>query len=345
MTNSDKSAILLIYTGGTIGMKDSGHGLVPFDFQEILNEVPELRKFTFKIDSYTFDPLIDSSDVEPGMWKELARLIKDRYDDYDGFVVLHGTDTMAYSASALSFMLESLSKPVIFTGSQLPVGSLRTDGKENLVSAIEVASAKDSKGRAMVPEVAIYFNSQLIRGNRATKVNATAFDAFRSPNCPPLAEAGINIRYNKAEIRYPASKPAPFSIHTELDTRVAILKVHPGITSQVARNVLLGDGIRAVILETYGSGNAISKPWFTDIVRESAAKGKIILNVTQCLAGDVNMNLYATGKSLKEAGVVSGGDITTEGGLAKLFYLMGEHTDNEKVKRLLEKNLKGEISK
>ena len=345
MTTSDKSAILLIYTGGTIGMKDSGHGLVPFDFQEILNEVPELRKFTFKIDSYTFDPLIDSSDVEPGMWKELARLIKEKYDDYDGFVVLHGTDTMAYSASALSFMLDSLTKPVIFTGSQLPVGSLRTDGKENLVSAIEVASAKDSKGRAMVPEVAIYFNSQLIRGNRATKVNATAFDAFRSPNCPPLAEAGINILYNKTEIRYPAARPAPFSIHTELDTRVAILKVHPGITCQVARNVLLGDGIRAVILETYGSGNAISKPWFTDIVRESAAKGKIILNITQCLAGDVNMNLYATGKSLKEAGVVSGSDITTEGGLAKLFYLMGEHADNEKVKRLLEKNLKGEISK
>ena len=345
MTTSDKSAILLIYTGGTIGMKDSGHGLVPFDFQEILNEVPELRKFTFKIDSYTFDPLIDSSDVEPGMWKELARLIKEKYDDYDGFVVLHGTDTMAYSASALSFMLDSLTKPVIFTGSQLPVGSLRTDGKENLVSAIEVASAKDSKGRAMVPEVAIYFNSQLIRGNRATKVNATAFDAFRSPNCPPLAEAGISIRYNKAEIRYPAARPAPFSIHTELDTRVAILKVHPGITCQVARNVLLGDGIRAVILETYGSGNAISKPWFTDIVRESAAKGKIILNITQCLAGDVKMNLYATGKSLKEAGVVSGSDITTEGGLAKLFYLMGEHADNEKVKRLLEKNLKGEISK
>ena len=345
MTTSDKSAILLIYTGGTIGMKDSGHGLVPFDFQEILNEVPELRKFTFKIDSYTFDPLIDSSDVEPGMWKELARLIKEKYDDYDGFVVLHGTDTMAYSASALSFMLDSLTKPVIFTGSQLPVGSLRTDGKENLVSAIEVASAKDSKGRAMVPEVAIYFNSQLIRGNRATKVNATAFDAFRSPNCPPLAEAGINILYNKTEIRYPAARQAPFSIHTELDTRVAILKVHPGITCQVARNVLLGDGIRAVILETYGSGNAISKPWFTDIVRESAAKGKIILNITQCLAGDVNMNLYATGKSLKEAGVVSGSDITTEGGLAKLFYLMGEHADNEKVKRLLEKNLKGEISK
>ncbi len=344
MSKSDKSAILLIYTGGTIGMKESGHGLVPFNFSQILSEVPELQKFTFKIDSCTFDPLIDSSDVEPGMWKELATLIKEKYDQYDGFVVLHGTDTMAYSASALSFMLEGLAKPVIFTGSQLPVGSLRTDGKENLVSAIEVASAKDARGRAMVPEVAIYFNSQLLRGNRATKVNATAFDAFRSPNCPPLAEAGIRIRYNKALIRYP-STDTPLSIHTDLDTRVAILKVHPGITEQVARNVLLGDGIRAVIIETYGSGNAISKPWFTDIIRQSSASGKILLNITQCLAGDVNMNLYATGKALKEAGVVSGSDITTEGGLAKLFCLMGEYADNEKVKRLLEKNIRGEISK
>ncbi len=344
MSKNDKSAILLIYTGGTIGMKESAHGLAPFDFSQILSEVPELQKFTFKIDSYTFDPLIDSSDVEPGMWKELAVLIKEKYDAYDGFVVLHGTDTMAYSASALSFMLDGLAKPVIFTGSQLPVGSLRTDGKENLVSAIEVASAKDARGRAMVPEVAIYFNSQLIRGNRATKVNATAFDAFRSPNCPPLAEAGIRIRYNKALIRYPSTE-APLTIHTNLDTRVAILKVHPGITEQVARNVLLGSGIRAVIIETYGSGNAISKPWFTDIIRQSSASGKILLNITQCLAGDVNMNLYATGKALKEAGVVSGSDITTEGGLAKLFFLMGEYADNEKVKRLLEKNLKGEISK
>ena len=344
MSNKEKSAILLIYTGGTIGMKESGQGLVPFDFSQILSEVPELQKFTFKIDSYTFDPLIDSSDVEPALWKELSALIKEKYDDYDGFVVLHGTDTMAYSASALSFMLDGLAKPVIFTGSQLPVGSLRTDGKENLVSAIEVAAAKDDRGRAMVPEVAIYFNSQLLRGNRATKVNATAFDAFRSPNCPPLAEAGIRIRYNKALIRYPSSV-VPLAIHTRLDTRVAILKVHPGITEQVARNVLLGSGIRAVIIETYGSGNAISKPWFTDIIRESAGSGKILLNITQCLAGDVNMNLYATGKALKEAGVVSGSDITTEGGLAKLFVLMGEYADNEKVKRLLEKNLKGEISK
>lgn len=343
MKTNDKSAVLLIYTGGTIGMKDSGNGLVPFNFNGILEEVPELQKFTFRMDSVTFDPLIDSSDVEPGMWVRLAEMVRDRYDAYDGFVVLHGTDTMAYSASALSFMLEGLGKPVIFTGSQLPVGSLRTDGRENLVSAIEVAAAKEPDGSATVPEVAIWFDSKLIRGNRATKVNATAFNAFRSPNVPPLAEAGINIRYNRSLILHP--QDGGLRLHTALDTRVAILKIHPGITEQVARNVLLGEGIRAVILETYGSGNAISKPWFTDIVRESASQGKILLNVTQCLAGDVDMNLYATGKALSDAGAVSGGDLTTEGALAKLFVLMGEYPDNEKVKALLGENLRGEISK
>ena len=343
MTKEPTSAVLLIYTGGTIGMKDSGNGLVPFNFDGILEEVPELRKLAFKTDSVTFDPLIDSSDVEPSMWVKLAEIIRDNYDSYDGFVVLHGTDTMAYSASALSFMLEGLSKPVIFTGSQLPVGSLRTDGRENLVSAIEVAAAREENGTASVPEVAIWFDSKLMRGNRATKVNATAFNAFRSPNLPPLAEAGINIRYNRGIILHPGS--GGLRLHTRLDTRVAILKIHPGITEQVARNVLLGDGIRAVILETYGSGNAISKPWFTNIVRESAERGKILLNVTQCLAGDVDMNLYATGKALKDAGAVSGGDITTEGALAKLFVLMGEHADNEKVKHLLTENMRGEITK
>ena len=343
MTKEPKSAVLLIYTGGTIGMKDSGNGLVPFNFDGILEEVPELRKLAFKTDSVTFDPLIDSSDVEPSMWVKLAEIIRDNYDSYDGFVVLHGTDTMAYSASALSFMLEGLSKPVIFTGSQLPVGSLRTDGRENLVSAIEVAAAREENGTASVPEVAIWFDSKLMRGNRATKVNATAFNAFRSPNLSPLAEAGINIRYNRGIILHPGS--GGLRLHTRLDTRVAILKIHPGITEQVARNVLLGDGIRAVILETYGSGNAISKPWFTNIVRESAERGKILLNVTQCLAGDVDMNLYATGKALKDAGAVSGGDITTEGALAKLFVLMGEHADNEKVKQLLAENMRGEITK
>lgn len=342
-----ESSILLIYTGGTIGMKEDPktRALSPFDFSQILQEVPELGKLSARIDSYTFDPLIDSSDVEPSMWVKLAELIRDRYEQYDGFIVLHGTDTMAYSASALSFMLDHLRKPVIFTGSQLPIGTLRTDGRENLISAVEIATARKQDGSALVPEVCIYFNSQLIRGNRATKVNSTSFDAFRSPNWPALADAGISIRYHKHAIHYSEFPDRNLEIHTNMDTRVAILKVHPGITEQVARNVLLGKGIRAVILETYGSGNAISKPWFTSIVKEASAEGKILLNVTQCLAGEVNMNLYATGKALAESGVISGGDMTTEGALGKLFVLMGEYSDNEKVKALLEQNLKGEITK
>ena len=341
------SAVLLIYTGGTIGMKESpdGQGLVPFDFSGIADEVPELRKFACRIDSYTFDPLIDSSDVEPSLWQRLAELVHDRYDDYDGFVILHGTDTMAYSASALSFMLEGLGKPVIFTGSQLPVGMPRTDGKENLISSVEIATAKDSDGNPLVPEVCIFFNSQLLRGNRSTKVNATGFDAFTSPNYPALATAGINIKYNNRAIHYSRKDTKKLAIHTNLDTRVSILKVHPGITEQVVRDILLGSMTRAVIIETYGSGNAISRKWFLDIISEAAAMGKILLNVTQCLCGDVNMDLYATGKALKNAGVVSGFDSTTEAALGKLFYLMGACDDNEQVKALLEKNLKGEISK
>ena len=342
-----KSAVLLIYTGGTIGMKEDPRtgALKPFDFKSIMDEVPELRKFSCKLDSYTFSPLIDSSDVEPSMWQALAKIILERYDRYDGFIVLHGTDTMAYSASALSFMLENLDKPGIFTGSQLPIGRPRTDGKENLISAVEIACAKDSQGKAMVPEVCIFFNSQLLRGNRSTKTDSTGFDAFRSPNYPPLATAGINIKYNLPAIHYPSGQGEPFSIYTRLDTRVAILKIHPGITPEIARHILCEPDIRAVIMETYGSGNAISKPWFVEIVREAVSQGKILLNVTQCQKGDVNMDLYATGRALKEAGVVSGYDSTTESALGKLFYLLGTSADNEFVKVLLARNLKGEISK
>jgi len=341
------TAVLLIYTGGTIGMKaDPQDGtLKPFDFSGILEEVPELRKFAMRIDSYAFNPIIDSSDVEPSLWQSLASLIRERYDDYDGFVVLHGTDTMAYSASVLSFMLENLGKPVIFTGSKLPIGEPRTDGKENIISAVEIATAKDSHGHPMVPEVCICFNSQLLRGNRSVKVNATGFDAFKSPNYPLLATAGINIKYNNSFIHYGYDRRKGLTIHTLLDTRVSVLKLHPGITEQAVRDILLGDGSRAVILETYGSGNAPSRPWFLSLVREAASRGKILLNVTQCLSGDVDMDIYATGRALKDAGVICGHDITTESALGKLFYLMGEHADNEKVKDLLEKNLKGEISK
>ena len=319
--------------------------LIPFDFSQILDEVPELAKFAYKIDSYTFDPLIDSSDVEPSHWISLVRLIEERYDDYDGFVILHGTDTMAYSASTLSFMIEGLTKPVIFTGSQLPIGTPRTDGKENLISSVEIAAAKDEEGHAIVPEVCICFDNVLIRGNRSRKFNSDNFRAFRSEDYPPLAEAGINIRYNRALIRKPGSWEERPLFHTELDTRVSILKIHPGITPGVVKDILLGKETRAVILETYGAGNAPSKEWFLSIVREASEQGKILLNITQCIAGQVNMDLYATGKSLKAAGVMNGYDSTTESALGKLFYLLGVFDTNEEVKRGLEMDLRGEISK
>jgi L-asparaginase len=343
----EKSSILLIYTGGTIGMKEDPtvQALVPFNFSQILEEVPELNKFAYKIDTFTFDPLIDSSDVEPSLWISLAGLIEEKYDNYDGFVILHGTDTMAYSASALSFMIEGLTKPVIFTGSQLPIGMPRTDGKENLISSVEIAAAKDENGHAIVPEVCICFDNILMRGNRTTKINSDNFRAFRSENCPPLAEAGINIRYNRSEIIYPQDWEKSPVFHKDLDTRVSILKLHPGITPQVVRSILCSNGPRAVIIETYGAGNAPSKEWFLNLVREAASMGKILLNITQCIAGSVNMDIYATGKCLKEAGVANGYDSTTESALAKLFHLMGISDSNEDVQNGLENNLRGEISK
>ena len=346
-TTGTKSAILLIYTGGTIGMKEDPaiQALRPFNFGQILEEVPELGKFAYRIDSYTFDPIIDSSDVEPSLWVAITELIEKKYDEYDGFVILHGTDTMAYSASAVSFMIEGLTKPVIFTGSQLPIGIPRTDGKENLISSVEIAAARDSEGHALVPEVCICFDNILMRGNRASKVNSDHFRAFRSPNFPPLAEAGISIRYNQQLVRRPADWTARPTFHKTLDTRVSILKIHPGITPQIVRTILCGNDTRAVIIETYGAGNAPSKEWFLDIVREASESGKIILDVTQCLAGSVNMDIYATGKCLKEAGVVNGYDATTESALGKLFYLLGEIEENDTVKTMLETDLRGEISK
>lgn len=344
MANQTQSKILVIYTGGTIGMKADPEGVLrPFDFHQILAEVPELTKFAVGIDTVAFDPLIDSSDVEPSMWQHLATLIGESYDKYDGFVILHGTDTMAYSASALSFMLRGLSKPVVFTGSQLPIGVPRTDGRENLIGAVEIASAKDPSGRAIVPEVTIWFDSQLIRGNRAVKISSENFNAFRSPNYPLLAEAGINIRYNRAFILPPSD--GPLEVLTDLDTRVSILKIHPGITREVVRNVILGPESRAVILETYGSGNAPAKPWFLDLVGEAVERGKIVLNVTQCLTGNVDMRIYATGKALMSRGVLSGYDSTTESALSKLFCLLGRFPDNAGAAALLETNLRGEITK
>lgn len=340
----NRASLLLIYTGGTIGMKlDHVDGtLKPFDFSQILEEVPELSKFAYKIDSQSFDPIIDSSDVEPAFWQDLARMIEKNYNAYDGFVVLHGTDTMAYSASALSFMLENLGKPVIFTGSQLPIGAPRTDGKENLISSVEIAAATDASGHPRIPEVCIFFDNKLMRGNRTTKYSSDDFKAFKSPNHPLLAEAGITIRYADTMIRKPAVWDEKLRINLKLDTRVGILKVHPGITPEVVGDILCGSSTRAVIIETYGSGNAPSRSWFLDIIRE-AAQHKIIVNITQCTSGMVDMGLYSNGKALQDAGVISGRDMTTEAALAKLFLLMGNYNDNKEVKRLMEENLQGEM--
>lgn len=340
------TAILLIYTGGTIGMKQDPVDMAfkPFNFGQIVDEVPELKKFGCRIDSVTFDPLIDSSDADAGFWSELAGLIEENYYDYDGFVILHGTDTMAYSASALSFMLEDLEKPVIFTGSQLPIGVARTDGKENLISAIEIACAKDSEGRARVPEVCIFFDSALLRGNRATKYSSDEFKAFISPNYPALAEAGINIKYHGKFIELPQRWGKPLKVHKKLDTRATILRIYPGMDENVLKNTLEMPSLRGVLIETFGSGNAPSKDWFIKNIRNASERGLIIANVTQCMRGGVDMGVYATGMTLKSAGVANGHDSTTESAIAKLFFLMGQYNDNQKVKELFETNLRGEIS-
>ena len=339
-------SILVIYTGGTIGMKQDSHtgALVPFNFRQILSEVPELHKFGYEIHSLSFTPLIDSSDATPAFWSTLAHTIEDHYEAYDGFVVLIGTDTMAYTASALSFMLDNLEKPVIFTGSQLPIGMLRTDGKENFISAIEIAAAKRPDGRPQVPEVCVFFENQLFRGNRTTKYSADQFRAFRSPNLPSLAQAGIHISYNNNLIRYPQVWGQTLKVHDEIGSGIAIIKLFPGIQESVVRAVLQSPGLRAIILETYGSGNAPSLEWLLQALKDAIAQNIIIFNITQCLAGCVSMETYAPGSLLKQIGVLSGHDMTTEAAIAKMILLTGLFTDNENIKPLLTTNLKGEIS-
>lgn len=342
-TNKD-IAILIIYTGGTIGMVEDPvtKALYPFDFSHVEDQVPELKSFGSRIDTITFSPLIDSSDVKPQYWVRIARTIEEHYADYDGFLVLHGTDTMAYTASALSFMLENLQKPVILTGSQLPIGTLRTDGKENLITAIEIAGARKD-GQPMVPEVALYFENKLYRGNRTTKTSSEHFNAFSSPNYPPLAEIGIHIKYNYGAIRYPTTVQ-PLRVYEHLETNIAILKLYPGMSENIVRAVMDNKQTRAVILETYGSGNSTTEPWFLESIRDAVKHGKVVLNITQCLTGKVDMTKYENGQKLMEAGVMNGYDLTTEAGLTKLMFLLGIKTDNEQVRLCLNKSLRGEIN-
>ena len=341
---SKETSLLIIYTGGTIGMvHDPVTGsLVPIDFRYISDHVPELRKFGYDLHSVSFDPLIDSSNIDPAVWVRMASVIEERYDEFDGFVVLHGTDTMAYSASALSFMLENLNKPVIFTGSQLPIGLLRTDGKENLITAIEIAAAKEN-GNPAVPEVCIYFDNKLSRGNRTTKMSAEHFDAFSSPNYPYLAEVGLHIRYNRNDIA-PPQKGSKLTVNKIFNTNVAILKLFPGITRNLVHSVINTKDLKGLIIETFGSGNAPTYDWFVEELLRFIKKGGIILNVTQCHGGSVEMGLYETSRQMLSAGVVSGKDLTSEASVTKLMYLLGRYTSREEVIKGLNRSLAGEIS-
>jgi len=335
--------ILIIYTGGTIGMvrdKETG-SLHPVNGLELYEHIPILGKLDYKIEFYSFDPLLDSSNMNPQHWVELVSVIEKNYEKYDGFVVLHGSDTMAYTASALSFMLENLNKPVILTGSQLPLGMIRSDGRENLVTAIEIAAAQQDD-TPVVPEVAVYFENKLLRGNRTFKYNAENFGAFRSGNYPPLAEVGINIKYNYNAILKPNFKT--LKAHTYLDNNIAILKLFPGISRQSVDAQLSVKGLKAVILETYGSGNAMTDEWFLDQVSRAIEKGIVVLNVTQCKAGSVEIGKYHTSQELGRIGVLSGMDITTESAVAKLMYLFGTGLGKKEIVSLLQVSLRGEIT-
>ena len=346
MIRPDYPSVLLIYTGGTIGMIENPEtgALEAFNFDQLQENVPELKRFNYRISSYQFNPPIDSSDMEPSLWAKLVKIIEYNYDNFDGFVILHGTDTMAYTASALSFMLENLSKPVILTGSQLPIGVLRTDGKENLITSIEIAAARHHDGTAIVPEVCIFFENHLLRGNRTTKINAENFNAFRSYNYPALATVGIHIKYEYDKIRK-VDPSIPMHAHYAFDTNVVILTLFPGIQENVVNNILHTPGLKAVVLKTYGSGNAPQKEWFIHQLSDATRRGIVIVNISQCQTGMVEMARYETGLQLIDAGVISGYDSTVESVLTKLMFLLGHNLTPREIRSELNRSIAGEFTR
>lgn len=343
-TQQQRAKILMIYTGGTIGMIENPHTrtLEPFDFSHLIENVPKLRMLDFEIDNFQFEHPLDSSAMNPQHWCEIASVIEENYDIYDGFVILHGTDTMAFTASALSFMLENLDKPVIITGSQLPIGEVRTDGEENLITALQIAAARDIRGRHVVREVAILFDDYLYRGNRSTKHSADNFNAFQSNNYPYLAKIGLDIHYNR-EALWRVRDEYPLRVHYNMNTDVMILDLFPGINENVIRHMLAIPGLKGVVLKTFGAGNGPNDTWFLDAIREAVERGVVIVNITQCSNGTV-LPRYETGRDLQQAGVISGHDLTSEAAITKLMFLFGQGMESEEVKRYMESCLCGEIT-
>ncbi|HEX8563721.1 MAG TPA: asparaginase [Flavobacterium sp.] len=344
MPTQSRPKILLIYTGGTIGMvKDFETGaLKVFNFNKLLQNIPELKLLDCEIETISFENPIDSSNMDPAKWVQIADVIEGNYTKFDGFVVLHGSDTMSYSASALSFMLENLEKPVVFTGSQLPIGDLRTDAKENLITAIQIA-ASQIKNKPALTEVCLYFEYKLYRGNRTTKINAEHFNAFASPNYPPLAESGVHLKIN-SELMLPKNKNKKFTVRRELDDNVVIIKMFPGINTLVFQSILSIPNLKGLVLETYGAGNAPTEHWLVSSLRDAIAGGLQVINVTQCAGGSVSMGQYETSAHLKEIGVISGKDLTTEAAITKLMYLLGQNVSGDVFKTIFETSLRGELS-
>lgn len=336
--------ILIIYTGGTVGMilDDKMNALRPLGFGEIKDNIPEMYRLGYHFFVHPFNPPIDSSDMQPEVWINMAEIIEQNYTYYDGFVILHGTDTMSFTASALSFMLENLCKPVVITGSQLPIGMIRTDARENIITAIEIAAAKNENGIATVPEVCVYFDFMLFRGNRTKKYNAEKFEAFYSMNYPALGEAGVDIKFRHHLVLPPP--PGEFKAYKNLNTDIAVLKLFPGIAAKTVEAILNTPDLKGVILETFGNGNASTAPWFIDSIRRATERGIIVLNITQCDGGSVELGRYETSKYLKDAGVISGYDMTFESAVTKMMFLLGQDLEKDTIKGLLQVPIRGELT-